>query len=232
MPYKKTIVCLANSRKEYPNRCVAGKERGPKGFGRWIRPISDLPKGDLTFQHRRYEDGADPKLLDVLTMQFLQAQPQGCQKENHLIDSNTRWVREGRIRWDQLTPAVDQVRGAVWTNGYSSSNGTNDRIPEDIAKDLPSSLLLVEPEELKIIVAKEGGIFKPARKKVRAHFRLTGHDYVLAVTDLPIEDAYGKKDEGEYPVGAARLCISIGEPYHGFCYKLVAAMITPDRAQG
>ena len=232
MPYKKTILCLANSRKKYPNRCVAGKELQRGNFGAWIRPVSDHPNGDLTLKHRRYEDGTDPKLLDVVTISFQEARPHGCQKENHLIDSDTRWVLERRITWDELAPAVDRVAGPLWVNGHSGSNGTNDRIPENIAKELPSSLLLIEPEELKLSVAMEGGYEKPAHKRVRARFRLNGHDYLLAVTDPPIEDEYNKKEEGEYKVTTpARLCISIGESFNGFCYKLVAGMITPDRAK-
>jgi len=228
--YKKTIVCLANSRKEYPNRCVAGKELRRGRFGAWIRPVSDHAKGDLTRRHRRYEDGTDPRLLDVVTISFREARPQGCQEENHLIDSDTRWVLEGRTDWDELAHAVDHVDGPLWVNGHSGSNGTNDRIPENVAKDLRSSLLLVEPEQLDISVAMEGGYDKPAYKKVRARFRLNGHDYLLAVTDPPIEDKYRKREEGNYRIKTARLCISIGEAYKGFCYKLVAAMITPDRA--
>ena len=41
MPYKKIIVCLANSRKRFPNR-VAGKELQRDKFGAWARPVSDL----------------------------------------------------------------------------------------------------------------------------------------------------------------------------------------------
>jgi hypothetical protein len=95
--------------------------------------VSDLPKGDLTFHHRRCEDGADPRLLDVVTIQFLEARPQGCQKENHLIDSNSRWIRAVRINWDEFAPAVDHVVGTLWINGHSSGNGTNDKIPEKVA---------------------------------------------------------------------------------------------------
>jgi hypothetical protein len=227
MPYKKTIVCLANSRKKYPNRCVAGKELQLGKFGAWIRPVSDLANGDLMLKHRRYEDGTDPKLQDVIRISFREARPQGCQKENHLIDSNTNWAFERKITWDELTPAVDHVTGPLWVNGHSGSNGTNDRIPEDTASNLPSSLLLIEPEDFKISVAMEGGYEKPPYKKVRAHFRLNGHEYLLAITDPPIEDKYRVKEEGEYKVATpTRLCISIGEAFNGFCYKLVAGMIT------
>lgn len=193
--------------------------------------MSDLAKGDLTSQHRCYADGIDPKLLDVVTIQFLEPSPQGCQKENHRIDSGVRRAKLGTIGWNELAPAVDNIAGELWRNGDSSSNGLNDRIPEKVAEQLPSSLLLIEPEACQIVVAKEGGIFKPARKKVRGRFRLKGHDYLLAVTDLPVEDQYARKDEGDYPIQGARLCISIGEPYHGYCYKLIAAVITPERAR-
>jgi hypothetical protein len=231
LSYRKTIVCLANSRKEYPNRCVAGKELQRGHFGEWIRPVSDFPKGDLSLQHRQYEDGSDPGLLDIVKISFLEARPQGCQKENHLIDPDAYWVREGRVTWDELTPAIDPIAGPLWVNGHSSYNGTNDKIPDEAANDLAGSLVLIEPEELAITVGMEGGNFKPARKKVRARFRLQRHVYVLAVTDLPIEDEYCRKEEGDYPIDVARLCISVGESYHGFCYKLVAAMITPDRVR-
>jgi putative nucleic acid modification protein with dual OB domain len=232
MSYEKTIVCLANSRKQYPNRCVAGKEFRRGNFGAWVRPISDQAKGDLTLNHRRYDDGADPDLLDVVKISFEEARPQGCQKENHRIDAAMRWVKKGQIDWEQLAGAVDHIDGALWTNGYSGSNGENDRIPEETAKGLQSSLLLVEPEQLKISVAMEGGYDKPAYKKVRAHFRLNGLYYLLAVTDPPVEDKYRLKEVGEYAIKTpTRLCISIGEAYKGFCYKLVAGLITPDRAR-
>jgi hypothetical protein len=61
MSYEKTIVCLANSRKQYPNKCVAGKEFRRGNFGAWVRFISDQAKGDLTLNHRRYDDGSTPK---------------------------------------------------------------------------------------------------------------------------------------------------------------------------
>jgi hypothetical protein len=166
-----------------------------------------------------------------MTISFEEARAEGCQQENHLIHSETRWVKEGSMSWDDLTAAVDNVEGELWVNGHGGINGTNDRIPEDAAKGLGSSLILIEPERLQIRVAMEGGYNKPARKKVRARFELNGHEYLLAVTDPPIEQKYGEKDVGTYPVRtAARLCISIGEPFNGLCSKLVAGMITPSRA--
>jgi len=62
---------------------------------------------------------------------------------------------------------------------------------------------------------------------VRARFPLGEKRYVIAVTDPVIAREYLAKENGEYPIGIARLCISIGEPYQGYCYKLVAGIIRP-----
>jgi hypothetical protein len=79
-----------------------------------------------------------------------------------------------------------------------------------------------------ISVAVEGADFNNPKRKVRARFRLNGESYVVAVTDPVVAREYLAKDDGEYPVDVALLCVSIGEPYQGYCYKLAAAVITPD----
>lgn len=46
------------------------------------------------------------------------------------------------------------------------------------------------------------------------------------MTDPLVEQAYFQKADGEYPLSNALLCISLGEVFHGFAYKLAAAVIT------
>lgn len=84
--YTKTIICLANSRK-INGRCVAGKEIAGGKIGAWIRPVSSQPAGELSEKDRCYENCHDPKLLDVIRIPMIKAQPHGCQTENHLIDA-------------------------------------------------------------------------------------------------------------------------------------------------
>jgi hypothetical protein len=43
-----------------------------------------------------------------------------------------------------------------------------------------------------------------------------------------VEKAYLACEDGIYPVDDAILCVSLGEVYKGYAYKLVAALITPD----
>lgn len=229
MSYVKTIVCLANSRK-MSGRCLAGKEIDPKGrFGGWIRPVSDRATQEISEEERRFENGDDPKLLDVIEIQMRGPLPHAHQSENHLIDSRYYWVKRSTVTWDEVRSAVDQVNGPLWADGYNSYNGLNDRIPESQTADLGSSLLLIEPQDLVITVASEGAEFGNPRRKVRARFTLNGSDYTIAVTDPVVEREYLARENGEYPIEAALLCVSIGEPFQGYCYKLAAAIIYPAR---
>ncbi len=63
--YTKTVICLANSQK-ISGRCVAGKEVVGGKIGNWVRPVSGRPSGELSEDGRRFEDGRDPILLDVI----------------------------------------------------------------------------------------------------------------------------------------------------------------------
>lgn len=224
MPYFKTIACFANSRK-LSGRCVAGKEISATcQLGAWVRPVSSRPKQELSPIERRYADGTEPQLLDRVEVCLQAHVPHEYQVENHLIDPTVRWVKTGTIMWHDLDTAIDAFNGSLWIDGHSSYNGLNDRIPHAQAQPLPSSLKLVEPEGLIVAVALEG--INPKRT-ARAHFSLGGTNYALTVTDPVAAASYLAHGEGEYPVGAARVCISIGEPYDGYCYKLVAGIITP-----
>ena len=53
--------------------------------------------------------------------------------------------------------------------------------------------------------------------------------YRLSVTDPEIERQYLQEAEGEYHLPKSDVCltISLGEPFQGFVYKLVAGVITP-----
>lgn len=171
MSYSKTIVCLANSRK-MSGRCVAGKEIDVQGrLGPWIRPISGRETQEVSEEERWFENGKDPKLLDIIRIEMIEPKPHAHQSENHLIDSRYYWVREGKLDWRDIQSAIDHVE-TLWTNGYHSYNGENDRIPEDRVTALGGSLLLVKPENLVITVGVEGGGAFRSKRKVRARFAL------------------------------------------------------------
>ena len=230
MGYTKTIVCLANSRKPPSGRCVAGREVTSSGFGGWIRPVSARSSQEISEEERRYQDGTDPSVMDVIAIEMTRPQPQHHQQENHLIDADCYWVKRGTVSWRDLQPAVEDPGGPLWLNGYSSSYGHNDRVPEDRANGLPRSLYLVRPDELTLIVASEGGDFGPPRRRVRARFNLSGHSYCVVVTDPWMERQCLANSDGQSELDDALLCVSLGEVFHDYAYKLAAAVITPQRA--
>lgn len=231
MGYEKTIVCLANSRKPPSGRCVAGREIEGGRFDAWIRPVSERTTREVSLEERRYEYGRDPQVLDIITIRFARPEPELYQRENHVIHPDYYWIRSGTVSWSDLQRAVEDPYGPLWLNGDSSSHGENDRVAETDAAGLERSLYLIRPERLRLLVAREGAGIGRTKRKVRARFRLCGHTYCLAVTDPPIELDYLAQQNGEYPVPEALLCVSLGELFHGYAYKLAAAVITPDRAE-
>lgn len=224
--YTKTIVCLANSRKPPSGRCVAGREIIGTTFGDWIRPVSERPTQEISLEERRYQDGRDPRLLDVIAIEMKCHQPHRHQRENHLIDADSYWVKQRTIAWHDLQVAVEDPSGPLWLDGFSSYNGQNDRVPEPSLDGLSRSLYLIRPEQLRLTVASEGGDFGPPRRRVRARFNLCGHSYRIVVTDPHAESDFLARQDGEYPLADALICVSLGEVYHGYAYKLAAALIT------
>lgn len=194
--------------------------------------MSDRPSHEISEEERRYSDGRDPALLDVIEVPFKRQQPHHHQTENHVIDDSDYWKKRGTVSWKTLKSAVETVGGALWLNGFSSKHGENDRVPEARANALSRSLYLVHPEDLILMVASEGGDFGPPRKRIRARFELERHSYCLVVTDPVIERLHLREPEGDYESEEAILCISLADAFHGDCYKLAAAVITKRRVEG
>ena len=120
----------------------------------------------------------------------------------------------------------------LWKNGdsseyssgypdYPDSKGKNGRIPESEAAALKGSLFLIQPEEAQIIIIRNDF----GKMKARAEFDFNGCLYNLSVTDPEAESRLFRKGEGKYPIARPYLCVSLGEPFKGYCYKLAAAVI-------
>jgi Dual OB-containing domain len=134
------------------------------------------------------------------------------------------------VSWTQVQASVDTVAGPLWIDGFSTTYGVNDKIPELLLPGIANSLKLVNVADLTVHVAMEPGYRgAPGRRRVRGSFTLNGHPYRLAVTDQPAANFYLQQGDGSYPVGAATLCISLSEPEYGHAYKLVASVLTPYR---
>lgn len=225
MAYAKRIVCLANSRK-ISGRCVAGKEISQQGkIDGWIRPVSDRPTGELSEEERRYKNGADPALLEIITIPMKNAAPHAHQPENHIIDPDRYWEKSGAYPLSQIDKLLDSP-STLWATGDSAYSHRNNRIPQDALPD--SSLYLVRVRAVTLVVGPKAPEFDNHKQVVRAHFSYGGDDYIMDVTDPLIERKYLARGDGEYAIRSPVLCASLSEPYKGYCYKLVAAVIAEE----
>jgi Dual OB-containing domain len=228
MSYRKTLLCLANSRKT-GGFCVAGKEMAGSRPGSWIRPVSARSGEEISVSEQRYHDGRRLAVLDIVQIAFSKAVPDGHQIENELIKPGVRWQRVRRAKWSEVERAVDNV-DALWHNGVSSGGGENDQVPSEIAAKSTRSLYLIRPERLRLVVeTREWG--GRTRRVVRAVFAYGGRRYNLQLTDPEFEEAYKRKGEGRYTLKGSLLCVSLGKVFQGFAYKLVAAIITQDLSE-
>jgi hypothetical protein len=226
MVSRKRIVCLANSRK-LSGRCIAGKLLEPAVAGGWLRPVSARPSEEISEYERQYQDGSDPKVLDIIDVPLVQPRPKPPQHENWLIEPHEYWVKAGRMSWSDLVKLVDGP-GPLWLDGHSTRRWLNDEIPLTNAQRAPSSLRLIKVPTLTLWVALHGAGFENAKRRVQGRFRHGGTDYWLWVTDPVYERTYLAQPDGLYQLGECCLTISIGEPFGQSCYKLIAAIIERD----
>ena len=222
----KRIVCLANSRK-MSGRCIAGKELMADGRpARWIRPVSDRENEEVSEYERQYEDGNDPRVLDVIKVPVLKARPKNYQQENWLLDPEYYWEQVSRVAPNELPRLTDPV-SPLWINGYCSSNGRNDRVPFSYANSLHDSLRLIRVDRLELFVSAPGAVFGNFKRSVQGRFRYSGADYWLRITDPDYEREYSQQPNGTYSIDECFLTVSLGEQFHDYGYKLIAAVIEP-----
>ncbi|MCY3693192.1 MAG: hypothetical protein OXI54_14440 [Chloroflexota bacterium] len=224
-PTVKRIVCLANSRKR-GGRCVAGKNLLLDGrAGGWVRPVSFRKDEEVSERERFYIDGGDPQVLDIIDVPLLRPHPKTYQRENWLLDPNHQWAKAGQATWDDLYTMIDQ-EGPLWINGHSTQAGRNDRVPLAETLSIENSLRLIRVDALTVTVSEP---LRPSADYpiLRGSFGYHGEEYCFRITDPESEGGSVELQYGEYTVGERYLTVSLGEPFEGHAYKLIATIIRP-----
>lgn len=223
----KRILCLANSKK-LGGRCIAGREIDDATPGPWVRPVSTRPSEAVSENERQYQDGSEPRVLDVIDVPLLHAVPHACQVENWQLDTGYRWRLVRRAAWAELLHFVEMPL-TLWDNGRSTYLGLRDEIPQATADVLPRSLYLIHVDQVTLRA------FRNSKHRVQAQFAHLALTYKLWVTDPVVEGSYLALADDEFVLGECCLTISLGEPFRKgdgeTCrYKLVAAIIRRDVA--
>lgn len=220
----KRIVCLANSRK-LTGRCIAGREwLKEQGAGSWVRPVSARENQEVSEYERQYKDGSDPRVLDIINIPVLEPQPKDYQTENWLLNPDRYWEKTGAFSRRDLPELVDPI-APLWIDGQSTYRGRNDKISLESAASVSDSLRLIRVDPLTLEVFNPGEAFGNPKRRVQGQFSHAGTRYKLWVTDPEYARTYLAKPDGVYNIGECYLTISIGEPFEGACYKLIAAII-------
>jgi hypothetical protein len=177
---------------------------------------------EISLAERRFSDGSEIALLEIVDIPMLKPVPYYYQSENHLIDGDLYWTKTVAFPAHRIEALCDNV-GSLWINGDHSDHGFNDRVLESVANtSVGYSLLLIKPQDL-VIQVQPGYTTK---RDVRALFRFNNERYRLRVTDPQVEQVYLRRQDGQYLIhGNVVLCVSLGEAYQNYCYKLVAAVI-------
>lgn len=221
MPYTKTIVCFANSRKT-AGRCVAGKEWHNGKPGEWFRPISARASHEVSEEERRFENGQDSTLLDIISIPCSQPKPSSHQRENHEIDPNYYWSLEGTLAWKDISSWLDEP-STLWGTGESSYSGLHNRVVD--GQQEGSSLYLIRASRIDLLVGPKAPQFPDSKRGIRGEFIYRGTKYRMDVTDPTIERTYLRQADGMYTIDSPILCISLGDLYQGYFYKLIASVI-------
>nr|VFK39847.1 MAG: hypothetical protein BECKSD772F_GA0070984_104810 [Candidatus Kentron sp. SD]VFK45295.1 MAG: hypothetical protein BECKSD772E_GA0070983_10519 [Candidatus Kentron sp. SD] len=152
------------------------------------------------------------KPLQKVKIELAKPAPLPNQPENFIV-GGARWVPKGNIGAREIAGYLDQPE-TLWGIEWASQKGTADRVPfsqiENRDIEIAQSLYLVRVDDLQT--------YKDAWNKLRASFSYNGNAYDLSVTD-PHADRHLQKTPRP-----GILCVSLGEEFNGYCYKIVAAI--------
>lgn len=198
------IVILAKSAK-HRGHCVAGKCVKTK---RWYRPVSSSNGDELSDSQVKFQNNYGQysvKTLQKIEMGFLNHVPLIQQPENYLID-NVIWQQKYNIKLEELDAYLEQP-DSIW--------GMDNKVSYS---SISSRAILIE-QSLYLVQVQNISLYYDEERKRRASFSYNGIAYDLPVTDPEFYKIVSDKKDIK-----GILCISLGEEYHGYCYKIVAAI--------
>ncbi len=190
-----------------------------------VRLIGRQVPGCLTRNEASYPDGKEVALLDVFEAEFDEKCGSNCHPEDAYVTAKP---------WRPLR-RFDEPSCAKYLSGHLSKDSTvlegcSDCVSAEAVLVWPrrKSLELIQPDDLWWWIREDKG-----KRRNRAIFRFNRVRYDLAVTDPSWLDQLNLLTAGIYPHGfflrdkhpRTFLTVSLGEPFEGFHYKLVAGVV-------
>lgn len=234
---EKLVLILANSVRNAPNSCVAGKElTGNEGnyvIGPWIRPISGVGDGSLAPVQRWTDQERDVQVLDIVRMNVAPAAADALQPENWLHAGQPRWAVVGKATWGLVEAAKDDPAD-LWAFPFEP----NDRVSAArIAATPPGySLRLIKVPSITLRVWRDEHPMYGPRNHRRALFQHQGRNYDIAFTDPNIQARYhlqipasGQPANSITITHPCFICLSLAhQAVQSSHFKLIASLIDPE----
>lgn len=219
------FLCLANSEK-HRGRCVAGVRLDTGG---WIRPVQTRDGGAIHQSQYTTESGEEVQPLDSVRLHLRRPSPKYHQPENWVISKDTSWEL---LETELQKPQSIALNAALQRSGEIFRT-TENRIAKAELRETFStqSLTLIQPQDIEFYVNKRD----KRSNQPRIRFNFDGHDYDFPITDPNWRNQVSGEQPGVLPTAddinggqSLLLTISLGEAYEGWCYKIVAALLTVD----
>jgi len=213
------LLILANSRK-LGGRCIAGIDLESK---KWVRPVSRSDHGALRKDECLILDGSiwrDLAVLDVVSAPIGIAIDALGQPENRVLLSDA-WSLKGnfgkdierKITTELLDVFCDEEKYLIYGNGRSVQMRS---VKSNLVK---KSLILIKSLDPQFY--NEDGTMK-----LRCKFKHAGEIYDLPITDDSDWVAQAKHNPKAFSRGVWYFTVSLGEPYKGQMWKLIASGIS------
>lgn len=120
-----------------------------------MRPVSVRQNEEVSEYERQYEDGSDPRVLDIIDVPLIKPAAKYFQQENWLLDPDKYWTLVGRMKWKALVElAEDPAR--LWINESNTYHGLNDQMSLETAQKLKNSLVLIHVDHVMLRVFQPG----------------------------------------------------------------------------
>lgn len=221
----KRIVLLTKSKKNH-GYCVAGIDIET---GQWVRLMKE-GEPSVSAEDIRYPDGKDAEVLDCVQINIIEECRTDLQPENVAFET-------ANIRPDDepiVTAVIEQrlkqdyeLHKFVYHNKYPK---LLDAMLPSAAKDDPYSLMIIEPEKVKIIKTQYGKVLADFTWKEKKYnsFRITDIEFI----DNVCAGSEEKSFELNMPL---YFVISLGEPFKNPItggieyYKLIASIIEKEK---
>jgi hypothetical protein len=210
MKLTKTIIVLAKSIK-HNNYCIAGKDITSS---EWVRIVSDEEGSAISNEQSKCTNneweakGNRPyssKVLQKIAIEFTKHAPLSYQPENYVI-SDSLWHHEYGIGEQEIKNYLDNP-DFLW----NLEERVEYSLIENNTISIKQSLYLVKVDDLQL--------YKNEDDKRRASFLYNNQNYDLPVTDPNFDNIINTS-----PNLQGILCVSLGENFNGYCYKIVATI--------